>query len=403
MPRVLIIVNRFNIGGQVSNAAIIAKHLPSNYETMIIGGDKEPGEDSSLFWLEEMGLKPKVLSEMKRALSFKEDRKAYKKIKEIIAQFKPDIVHTHSAKAGGVGRLAAKAMKVPVIIHTYHGHVFHSYFGKAKTSFYKNMERYLARISSKIIVLSKEQQREITKEHKICKESKTAIIPLGFDFSKFTSNQEEKRKSFRSTYNIDENTICTGIIGRLTAIKNHHFFIDAIERVVKLKPKNTFKFFIIGDGELMNDLQDYCHSKNLEIETPESKNPNATIVFTSWIKEVDWALAGLDIVALTSKNEGTPVSLIEAQVAGKPVISTNVGGVKDIVEENVTGRLSAVKDIDTFTTNLFTLIEDDEIRKSMSDKGKEAILEKFSYQRLIRDLDILYTDLLQKKQNKFGK
>jgi glycosyltransferase involved in cell wall biosynthesis len=117
---------------------------------------------------------------------------------------------------------------------------------------------------------------------------------------------------------------------------------------------------------------------------------------------VDWALAGLDIVALTSKNEGTPVSLIEAQAAGKPIISTNVGGVKDIVEENVTGLLSAVKDIDTFTTNLFTLIEDSEIRKSMSDKGKEAILEKFSYQRLVRDLDVLYTDLLQKKQNKFG-
>lgn len=398
MPRVLIIVNRFNIGGQVSNAAIIAKHLPSNYETMIIGGDKEPGEDSSLFWLEEMGLKPMVLSEMKRSLSLKEDRKAYQKIKEIIAEFKPDIVHTHSAKAGGVGRLAAKSMKVPVIIHTYHGHVFHSYFGKAKTTFYKNMERYLARISSKIIVLSKEQQREITKEHKICKESKTTIIPLGFDLSKFTTNQEEKRHSFRSTYAIEENTICVGIIGRLTAIKNHHFFIDAIEKIVALNTKNKVKFFIIGDGELMNELQTYCTSKNLEIETPENKNPNASIIFTSWIKQVDWALAGLDIVALTSKNEGTPVSLIEAQAAGKPVISTNIGGVKDIVEENVTGLLSAVKDIDTFTINLLKLIEDDSLRKTMSNKGQELVLKQFGYTRLISDIDEIYTTLLNKNK-----
>jgi glycosyltransferase involved in cell wall biosynthesis len=397
MPKVLIIVNRFNIGGQVSNAAIIAKHLPSNYETMIIGGDKEPGEDSSLFWLEEMGLKPIVLSEMKRSLSVKEDRKAFKKIKELIAEFKPDIVHTHSAKAGGVGRLAAKAMKVPIIIHTYHGHVFHSYFGKAKTSFYKNMERYLARISSKIIVLSKEQQREITEEHTICHASKTIIIPLGFDFSKFTTNQVEKRQSFREKYRIDKETVCVGIIGRLTAIKNHHFFIDALENVLK-QTSNKIKFFIIGDGELMNELQTYCSSKNLEIETPEKENSNASVVFTSWIKEVDWALAGLDIVALTSKNEGTPVSLIEAQASGKPVVSTNVGGVKDIVEENVTGLLSAVKDIDTFTLNLFNLIEDKTLRESMSNKGQEVVLKQFGYTRLIRDIDTLYTTLLDKNK-----
>lgn len=394
MPKVLIIVNRFNIGGQVSNAAIIAKYLPKEYETLIIGGDIEPDEDSSIYWLEELELKPLIIPEMKREINYKQDKLALKRVKEIIAEFKPDIVHTHAAKAGAIGRIAAKQMGVPVIIHTYHGHVFHSYFGKLKTSFYKSVERYLARKSSKIIVLSKEQQKEIVEEHKICPKEKTEIIPLGFDLSKFNSNQEEKRKSFRETYQINDDTVCVGIIGRLTSIKNHHFFIDVVEKVIQSKPKQSIKFFIIGDGELMSELQKICKKKNISFETPTNKNKDASIVFTSWIKEIDWTLAGLDIVALTSKNEGTPVSLIEAQAACKPIISTNVGGIKDIIIENETGFLTHKEDIDTFAMKLLTLIENKDLRKTMGEKGKQSIQKSFGYKRLINDIDNLYKKLL---------
>jgi glycosyltransferase involved in cell wall biosynthesis len=396
--KVLRIINRFNIGGPTYNAAYLSKYLPNDkYETLLLGGVRDQGEDSSEYILKNLGIDPLLIGEMKRPINFKNDLKAYQKVKKIIKEFKPDIVHTHASKAGLIGRLAAFNCGVPVVVHTFHGHVFHSYFGKAKTKFFKSIEKYLAKRCSAIIAISKEQKRELSYVHKICAPDKISVVPLGFDLSKFTTNQVEKRQSFREKYRIDEETICVGIIGRLTAIKNHHFFIDALENVLKQTSKKV-KFFIIGDGELMNELQTYCSSKNLEIETPEKENSNASVVFTSWIKEVDWALAGLDIVALTSKNEGTPVSLIEAQAAGKPVVSTNVGGVKDIVEENVTGLLSAVKDIDTFTLNLFNLIEDKTLRESMSNKGQEVVLKQFGYTRLISDIDTLYTTLLDKNK-----
>jgi glycosyltransferase involved in cell wall biosynthesis len=397
--KILRIINRFNIGGPTYNAAYLSKYLPSDkYETLLLGGIKDKGEDSSEFILESLNLKPILIKDMKRSIDLINDLKSLREIKKIIREYKPDIVHTHASKAGFIGRIAAYQCKVPIIVHTFHGHVFHSYFNRSKTTIFKSIERYLAKKSTKIIAISKEQKNELCSIHRICPSDKIEIIPLGFDLTRFTENQIEKRQSFRNTYGIDAHTICVGIIGRLTAIKNHHFFIDAIHNVLKHQLKNTVKFFIIGDGELRSELENYCQEKSLSISTPENNNPNASVIFTSWIKEVDWALAGLDIVALTSKNEGTPVSLIEAQAAGKAVISTNVGGVKDIVNENISGLLSAPNDIDTFTKNLLLLIEDNDLRTKMSTSGKDITIKSFSYQRLITDIDGLYTQLLQKTQ-----
>src|SRR6185437_10499562 len=165
MPRVLRIINRFNLGGPAYNVAFLTKYLPPEYETLLIGGEKEPDEESSLFIFKEMDLEPLVISEMNRSVNFLQDVKAYYRIKKIIKKFKPDIVHTHAAKAGALGRLAAYNCKVPVIIHTFHGHVFHSYFGKFKTTIYKNIERFLAKKSTAIIAISDRQKHELGVEH----------------------------------------------------------------------------------------------------------------------------------------------------------------------------------------------------------------------------------------------
>jgi len=185
MPRILRIINRFNIGGPTYNAAYLSKYLSSDFETLLVAGEKDETEDSSQFILQELGLKPIIIPEMKREINLKNDRIAYKKIKEIIADFKPDIVHTHASKAGALGRLAAYKMKVPVILHTFHGHVFHSYFGKAKTKMYKTIERNLARKSTKIIAISDIQKIELSKIHNITKPNNINVIPLGFDLIKF--------------------------------------------------------------------------------------------------------------------------------------------------------------------------------------------------------------------------
>lgn len=397
--RVLRIINRFNLGGPTYNAAYLSKYLSDEYETLLVGGVKDVDEDSSEFMLEKLDLKPILIEEMKRPINFKEDRKAYKKLVKLINEFKPDIVHTHASKAGLLGRLAAFKCNVPVVVHTFHGHVFHSYFGRVKTSLFKSIERYLASKSSKIIAISAEQKRELSEDHKIAPKSKFEIIPLGFDLSRFQENMDSKRIDFRTKYNLKENEIAVGIIGRLAPIKNHHFFLDVAKNILEKEHTSHVKFFIIGDGETMVELQSYCKELNLAFDFPSSNNFKSNIIFTSWIKDIDIALAGLDIVTLTSKNEGTPVSLIEAQAANKPIVTTNVGGIKDIIIENKTAYLCPQENISDFVTKLSKLIDQNEIRENMSVKGWDNVKSKFHYTRLVLDIENLYSTLLNKNLN----
>jgi glycosyltransferase involved in cell wall biosynthesis len=396
VPKVLRIINRFNLGGPTYNVAYLSKFLSSNYETLLVGGQKDESEDSSEFILDKYGLKPIIVDEMMRELDIKNDWKAYWKIRKIIEEYKPDIVHTHAAKAGTVGRLAAYHCKVPVIIHTFHGHVFHSYFGKLKTLFFKTIERFLAARSTVIIAISEKQKEELSLIHKIAKPEKFRIVRLGFDLQKFQDQQAEKRKSFRDKYLLDEEEIAIGIIGRLVPVKNHHLFFDAIKHVAANTQKKV-RAFIIGDGESREELLQYCTDsqiKHVEFLKDEEKS---LVTFTSWIKDVDWALAGLDIVCLTSFNEGTPVSLIEAQAANKPIVSTKVGGIENVVLENETAFLHAINDAQGFNSSLLKLVDDELLRQQMSKKGWEFVRENYHYTRLVRDMESLYDELLSKK------
>jgi len=392
MPKILRIINRFNLGGITYNVSYLSKYLPANYETLLIGGPEEEGEESSLYIPQSLGLKPQIIYELRRSINPIQDYKAYKKIKQLIREFKPDIVHTHASKAGAIGRLAAINCKVPLIVHTFHGHVFHGYFPPLKTKFFKIIEKYLSKKSSAIVAISQIQKNELTNIHKVCTENQTLVIPLGFDLNKFTENQTEKRTSFRNNYFIKENELAIGIIGRLAPIKNHFLFIDAIEFVLK-NTSQPIKAIIIGDGETKQSLIDYIKQKQLTYSFGE--NNNTTFTFTSWIKEVHIALAGLDLVCLSSKNEGTPVSLIEAQAAGKFIITTNVGGIKDILNPNC-GMLSEVKDEIGFKSNLLNAVINYKIVTANSSFAKNEVLEKFSYQRLCNDMDKLYIKLLNK-------
>lgn len=396
MPRILRIINRFNLGGPSYNVANLAKYLAPEYETMVIGGDKEEGEDSSLFIFENLGLEPLVLPEMSRAVNLSGDYKAYKKIKSIIREFKPDIVHTHAAKAGALGRLAAYHCKVPVIVHTFHGHVFHSYFGRAKTTFFKEVERYLARRSNAIIAISEKQKEELTLEHKIAPTKKVRVIPLGFDLARFTDNQEEKREHFRKEYGVTHDEICIVIIGRLAPVKNHPLFINAV-KYVSQKAGKKIRAFVVGDGQLLADLQSQCREEGLSFCYWPDKKENATVTFTSWIKDVSWPLAGSDIVCLTSFNEGTPVSLIEAQAAGKPIVTTRVGGIENSVAAGAAFFTESGAQND-FSEKLLQLVNSPALAHEMGKAGNPFVLSKFGFQRLVNDTRALYQDLLPQNQ-----
>lgn len=394
--KVLRIINRFNLGGPTYNAAYLTKYLSDDFETLLVGGEKYEEEESSEFILNKLGIDPIIIPEMQRSINRKNDTIAYRKIKKIIKDFQPDIVHTHASKAGTLGRLAASKMNVPVVVHTFHGHVFHSYFGKTKTKFYKNIERYLAKKSTKIIAISDIQKNELSLQHKICKPDKIAVIPLGFDLLRFQENLIEKRNSFRETYKIEKNEIAIGIIGRLVPIKNHKMFINVISQILSQTTKKV-RFFIVGDGEEKQNIKNICESKNIDFVEWNEEQKLATVTFTSWIKNIDWVNAGLDIITLTSLNEGTPVSLIEAQASNKPIVTTNVGGVKNVTKENITAFIAKVNDSDSFTTGLLNLVEDENLRLTMGAKGWEFVEQKFSYNRLVKDVEQLYNRLLKLK------
>ena len=387
MPRVLRIINRFNIGGPTYNATFLTRFLHADFETLLIGGLPEEGESDSLHIPGEYGITPTIIEELKRKPNIKSDREAYKKIKEIILEFKPDIVHTHASKAGAIGRRAAYACNVPVIIHTFHGHVFHSYFGQLKTKLFKYIERKLARKSTAIVAISEIQKKELSEIHHICSAEKIHVIPLGFDLEKFQDNIFEKRKITREAYNLQEDDVAVAIIGRLTKIKNHAFFLEVVENLL-LNQAGNATFFIVGDGELMDEIQEKV---SFLIEKYKAK-----IILTSWIKDIATFNAGMDIICLTSDNEGTPVSLIEAQASNVPVITTDVGGVKDILLEGKTGFVIKKGDLEDYVKKLGNLINNKELRTELSSNGWNFVKEKFHYTRLTRDMEELYRKLLEK-------
>ena len=303
MPRILRIINRLNLGGPTYNAAYLSKFLSPEFETMLVSGMKDSSEESSEFIIKNLDLQPIYLPEMYRELNPFRDYKSYYKLREIIKKFKPDIVHTHAAKAGAVGRLAAIHEKVPVVIHTFHGHVFHSYFGPVKTRAFLEIERYLGKMTSKIVTLSKIQKQELSVTYKIAPTDKFEIIPLGFDLAKFEKDQESKRLKFRSQYNLDDDEIAIGIVGRLVPVKNHKLFLDVLHHVSQ-KTDKKIRAFIIGDGEERTNIENYAQNLGLHFNQGQSERKDL-ITFTSWIKDIDVSNAGMDIIVLTSNNEST--------------------------------------------------------------------------------------------------
>ncbi len=395
MPKVLRILNRLNLGGPTLNVAYLTKYLDPEFETILLAGQKDESEASSEFIVHQLGIEPRYVRSMYRSLNPFKDISAYFEIKRFIEEFKPDIVHTHAAKSGALGRLAASRAGVPIIIHTFHGHVFHSYFGRIKSGIFRQIERYLARKTTKIITISEAQRYEIAEVFKIAPLSKFEIIPLGFDLDRFQVNQKEKRETFRAEFGIDDETVCIGIVGRLVPVKNHALFLRGLEYLNK-NATQKYCAFIVGDGESRTEIEELATELAIAyVSAPAAKVSDSTqLVFTSWRRDIDYVNAGMDVITLTSINEGTPVSLIEAQAANKAIVSTRVGGIKDIVIEGETALLSDIGDETMFYQNLLRLVDDAPFRHKIGQNGYEFVMERFSYQRLVSDVKSLYNKLL---------
>ncbi len=394
MPRILRIANRFNLGGPTFNVAYLTRYLQPEYETLLIGGDRETSEASSGHILRELGIEPVIIPELQREISIGVDMAAYRTIERIIDDFRPDIVHTHASKPGAIGRLAAHNRKVPVIVHTFHGHYFHSYFGRLKTNMFKQIERSLAKRSSKIVAISEIQKTELSVEHRICGPEKIEVVPLGFDLDRFRTGTTAKRDEFRKEFDVKNDELAIGIIGRLVEVKDHRYFLRLARHVLDNTTRKV-RFFLIGDGELRSNLESFCNELTIPFNThPFYKPEDAVLTFCSWRTDIDRVNAGLDIVVLTSKNEGTPVSLIEAQASNTAVVSTDVGGVSNVVVDGETGLLARHGDELKMAENLMALVEDDGLRTRLASSGWDNVGERFHYRRLMLNMDRLYRNLL---------
>lgn len=395
-PHLLIILNRLVVAGQAADTIPLAWYLNHDFEILILYGEKEKDQIEPTFLLQKYpGLHLKKTRYLKRSINPFTDVLAFFHILYVIVNFKADIVHTHGSKSGFLGRIAAWICGVPVIIHTFHGHFFHSYFSKPVSHFIAVIERVVGKITTCAIALCESQKKELVNEYKILPDSKVTIIPLGLDFDNDT-NSLALRESFRNKFNLQQNDVAIGIVGRIVHIKNHSFFVKIIHQILSEGGANPPAFFIIGDGNLRLQVEEELRQKNISFSNKEI-NSHIRVVFTSWLTNIYEMMNGLDIVVLTSLNEGTPLSIIEAQFFKKPVVATSAGGVKDSMQADVTGFLVEKDDITTFCEKLCLLVNNDKLRKTMGEAGNRFASAKFSKQKEVTATEDLYFSLLNKK------
>ena len=404
--KILRIIARLNVGGPARHVVWLTEALnDTEFESLLIAGTVPPGEEDMGYLAAERGVEPVYVKEMSRELSPK-DIVSLAKIYRGMRLYRPDVVHTHTAKAGTVGRTAAflyrwltpgtligRPRRVR-IVHTFHGHVFHSYYGRAKTRLFLFIERMLARVTDRIVVISRRQMEEISREFAVSRATRFAVIPLGIDLEPFTDSASA-RAAFRSEIGASESDIVVGFIGRLTEIKNIQMLLAAAAAVRKSSDAaaGRLRFVIAGDGHLRAGLE----------ETAAELGVEGLVSFIGNRTDIPAVYAGMDIVALTSLNEGTPLSLIEAMAAGRPYISTRVGGVADLLGESVEtyGRFTLYErglgtepnETGGFAEGLIYLAKNERLRNELGTLGRNHVQRNYSKDRLIDDIKNLYREL----------
>lgn len=391
--KILRIIARLNIGGPAIHTVLLTKELNDDFfESVLLCGPVSKEEGDMGYIADHYGVKPVYIRSLRRKINPFFDIMALYRIMRYIKMFRPDIVHTHTAKAGMLGRLAAILSRVPVRAHTFHGNVFRGYFSKRMTSFFVWVERALARFTHAIVAISPSQKKDFVERYRITNPDKCRIIKLGFDIGQFLQ-KDEKGDVFRKRFTVGEDDILVGIVGRLVPIKNHRMFINAAEYAIKHADaglRNRIKFVIVGDGECRRELEAYVKFKKLE----------SSLFFAGWARNTKEVYAGLDIACITSINEGTPVSLIEAMAASKPVVSTDVGGVRDAL--GTCGIMVRSGDHRAMALEILSLARSPEERRNLGSRGREWARETYGKERLVSELRELYHALISKHKKGRG-
>jgi glycosyltransferase involved in cell wall biosynthesis len=388
--RIVRIIARLNVGGPAKHVVWLTSGLEAaGYRSLLVTGTVPPGEEDMSYFADDAGVTPVYIPEMSREISLKDAVTTWKLFRLLLRE-RPDIVHTHTAKAGTVGRVAGLFYRwlTPGVligrprpckfVHTYHGHVFHSYYGRFTTGVFLRVERLLAKVvTDRLVVVSEQQREEINKTFRVGRTEQIRVIRLGLDLNVF-SNYANRRGPFREELGIADNVTLVGIVGRLTEVKNHEMFLESVARV----GLDNVRYVIIGDGSLRASLEAKARSLGIEKQ----------VIFAGSRKDPEYFYPALDIVALTSRNEGTPLTLIEAMANARPVIATLVGGVVDLVGDD-RGLGVRPYDVDAFAAGLGILIKDKMLRDKLGRSGFEFVEKNYRKERLLKDIEDLYGEL----------
>lgn len=385
MPRVVRIQSRICIGGPALHSILLTEGLShkkgSRYDTTLIGGALEPGEASMEGLAREKGVEIELLPDMRRAVSPAHDARAIAQVVSKLRKLRPSIVHTHTAKAGAIGRVAAKLAQVPVVVHTFHGHVFDGYFSSTATRAFIAAERVLARACDRVVAISEQQRWDLVHRYAITSPAKVRVIPLGLELDRFRAIDRQKRGAVRQELGIESDAPIVAAIGRLVPVKRFDLLIDAFASVIEAHPRAHL--LIAGDGEA---------ALRAELEKRASSIKN--VHFLGWRRDLEALYADADVFALTSDNEGTPVAAIESIASGVPVVATQVGGVEDVVKPGM-GHLvprGAAPAIAKAISALFAANE------PVFTAQRDDVVRRFSHRRLIADIEALYDELLSAKR-----
>jgi len=382
--RIVRIIGRLNIGGPAIHVLCLNAGLdPERFESLLVTGPENPGEGSMLDYALSRGVQPILIPEIVNEATLKaREAFAFIRLFRLLRRVHPHIVHTHTAKAGFLGRLAARLAGVPVIVHTYHGHVLSEYYSPLRTWVLRRMECLMACLTSSIVAVSKQVKRDLV-AYGVAPPEKIVVIPLGLDLEPFR-RCKELRGEFRRELGLNEETKLVGIVGRIFPIKNHRLFLEAAARVAAENP--TAYFVIVGDGIMRGEMQ--RHACALDIAD--------RVIFTGWRRDLPSIYADLDLLVISSNNEGTPVAAIEAMAAACPVVATRVGGITDVIVDGKNGCLVPPRDTTALANAILQLLQDRETASRMAEEAALTVHQRFNVARLIADMQNLYLDLCHK-------
>lgn len=386
-PRVKIlrVIARLNMGGPALHVAYLTAGLRERgYDTTLVAGSLARGEDSMAFVAEGRDVEIVRIDELGREISPLRDLAATVRLARLIRRERPDILHTHTAKAGTVGRVAALLAgrrRPPIVVHTFHGHVLRGYFGPVRSLVFRLLERWLAAHTTALIAVSPQVRDDLVDLH-VAPPERFAVIRLGIELDERVNGAQNGRLESRRYLGIPPDRFAVGWIGRMTAVKRTDDVLLAFKR---LRDEGVDAVLcLVGDGPDRVQLERRAHELGVMRDT----------LFLGYQEDVAPFYAAFDALVLPSSNEGTPVSAIEALAAGRPVVATRVGGVPDVVEEGKDGFLVEPGATEQLADRLGQLARDPELRAQMGRAGRERVLPRYAVDRLVDDVDRLYRSLL---------